>query len=115
MDSNTPTAAADYQPRLGEIVLYRTRPCKDPDTGPDLDAYSNYARSSRMEAIDRPALVVRVWPDRNLNLRVYADAGEDYDLWRQSVPPARSADARAAGYCWQPRPPAGDAPEPSYT
>ena len=93
-----------YTPRLGDIVLYRTRPCRTPDEGPDIDLYANYARDDRAAPVDRPAIVLRAWPDRTLDLRVLADGDPLYDRWRNSVVAGASADQLAAGGCWTPRP-----------
>ena len=90
---------------LGDIVLYQTVPCKTPDEGQDLDLYSNVKREDRMKPINRPALVLRVFPQPDgfptLNLRVYADADGIEDRWRTSVVHAKHAQGN--GPSWRQR------------
>ena len=98
----------ETRPLIGDIVEYRTVPCRTPSQGHDLDLYSNYANDVRMQPIWRPALVTRVWapddPASALNLRVFADAGDsEFDCWRTSIP-RQGVDRDDTQFaCWRPR------------
>ena len=83
-------------------VFYHTRPCTTPDTGIDIDLFSNYSMTDRMKSIVRPAIVTRVWEEGSMpsvNLRVLSDSDGVDDAWLTSVPFMKDSTSKE-GFCW---------------